>query len=182
MDKLANEYDVRVEWRAFELHPEGPQEGPAQQRDPERVKASRERLTTLAAEAGMEIQFRDKRSNSRLALEAAEYARAQGSLDPLHRTIFHAYWRDGLDIGDASVLAELAGSVGLDGQELAEALEQRKFQEVVQLQVDEAHRLNIRAVPTFIFQGRLAVQGAQPYEVFQQVMEEHVLPAARGEG
>ena len=72
--------------------------------------------------------------------------------------------------------------MGLDGQELAEALEQRKFQEVVQLQVDEAHRLNIRAVPTFIFQGRLAVQGAQPYEVFQQVMEEHVLPAARGEG
>ena len=165
-----------MEWRAFELHPEVPPEGSVLQRDPERVRLSRQALATMAQEAGLEITPRDKVSNSRLALEAAEYARPQGELfDRLHLGLFGAYWREGRNIGDPAVLAEVGQAAGLDGPGLAKALADRTFHDAVQQQLDEARSLNILAVPTFIFDGRFAVQGAQPYELFKRVMEEYVL-------
>ena len=171
-----------MEWRAFELHPEIPPEGKVLQKDPERARLSRMALTQMAEEAGLEMRLRDRVSNSRLALEAAEFARSQGeSFEPLHRALFVAYWREGRNIGDAQVLKEIGEGAGLDGDAMAKALEERRFQEIVQKQLDQARRLNIFAVPTFIFEGRYVVQGAQPYEVFQRTMEEYVL-TPQGEG
>ena len=42
----------------------------------------------------------------------------------------------------------------------------------VQDEIAHAQRLGIRAVPTFVFDGRTAVQGAQPTSAFLQVLEE----------
>jgi predicted DsbA family dithiol-disulfide isomerase len=38
--------------------------------------------------------------------------------------------------------------------------------------VQEGQELGIRAVPTFVFDGRLAVQGAQELPVFRSAMEQ----------
>ncbi len=171
-----------VEWRAFELHPELPPEGGSLGYDPERTKVFRARLVAMAAEAGMEMRFGDKVSNSRLALEATEYARAQGKLEPFHRAAFNAYFRDRENIGLADVLVRLGEDVGLDTAGLRQALEQRTHAEAVERQIDLAKRLNILAVPSFIFDNKYLVQGCQPYELFKQVMDEHVIPGKAPEG
>ena len=125
----------------------------------------------MARESGLEMNFRDVVSNSRLALEAAEFARDQDKLDDFHRAVLHAYWVDTKDIGDDAVLAEIGGSVGLDANLLRAAAVTRTYRERVDYQLDVARQLGIGGVPAFIFNETFLLQGAQPYEMFEKIME-----------
>lgn len=164
------DYGVEVEWRAFELHPETPAAGmrPPWADDP-RYEAMAERLRQMAAEAGLPMNPPALISNSRRALEAAEYAREQGKHQPFHDAVFRAYFAEGQDIGDWAVLRELAEAVDLDGAAMREAVERGAYRAAVDAQIDEARRLGITGVPTYIL-GNLAVVGARPYEIFRQAM------------
>ena len=106
------------------------------------------------------IVDRDWISNSRLALEAAEYAREQGAFEPFHRAVFVAYFAEGRDIGTLEELRALARQVGLDEQGLAEALAERRYAERVDYDVARAARLGLTAVPAFII-GNRAILGAR---------------------
>ena len=125
----------------------------------------------MALDTGREMNFRDVVSNSRLALEAAEFARDQDKFDDFHRAVFDAYWVDSKDIGDDAVLAEIGGSVGLDSNLLRAAAVTRTYRERVDFQLDVAKQIGVEGVPAFIFDERIMLQGAQPYELFEQVME-----------
>ena len=164
------DYGVEVEWRAFELHPETPPEGMRLPwADDPRYAAMAERLRQMAGEVGLPMNPPTLISNSRPALEAAEYAREQGKHQAFHDAVFRAYFAEGQNIGDWAVLQELAEAVDLDGAAMREAVERGAYRAAVDAQVSEARRLGITGVPTYIL-GNLAVVGAQPYEVFQQAM------------
>ena len=128
----------------------------------------------MANEAGLTMKFRDHTSYSRLALEAQDYAIEHGKADAFHRAGFDAYWKDAKDIGNIEVVLELAASAGLDVNKLRPLLAERTLQAKVEAQMDEARMLNISAVPTFIVAGKWAIEGAQQYELFEQVMREYV--------
>ncbi len=172
VDRLEEEYDVETEWKAFELHPETPAEG---KRLPEhlrsRFEGTFERLKKRAQAHGMEMVSPDVMSNSRRALEAAEYAREQGRHEAFHRAVFHKYFGEGEDIGRWDVLHAAAEEVGLDAGAMQDAVESGKYQAAVEEQIAEAHQLGITGVPTYIFNDKYAVVGAHPYEVFEDVME-----------
>ena len=172
---MVEEYGVEVEWKAFVLRPDMPPEGMARDTKNPRAVESRRRLTEMAGEAGLEIRFKDRMSNSRLALEAAEFARAEDQYDAFHRALFNAYWIERQDIGDREVLLDLAREARLDTAGLERALDEGAYARVVDEAVSNAHQLGISAVPSFVFDDRYLVQGAQPYEVFQHVMEQYVL-------
>ncbi|MFQ5342774.1 MAG: DsbA family protein [Anaerolineae bacterium] len=170
VERLQEEYDVEVEWRAFELHPETPPEGMRLPwADDPRYEAMAERLREMAAKAGLPMNPPAWISNSRRALEAAEYAREQGKHQAFHDAVFRAYFAEGQDIGDWGVLQEIAEAVDLDGTAMREAVERGAYRAGVDAQIGEARRLRITGVPTYIL-GNLAVVGAQPYEVFQRAM------------
>jgi len=161
---------VAVGWRAFELHPETPPEGMRLPwADDPRYAAMAERLRQMAAEAGLPMNPPTWISNSRRALEAAEYAREQGKHEAFHDAVFRAYFAEGKDIGNWAVLQEVAEAVDLDGEAMRKAVERGTYRATVDAQIHEARRLGITGVPTYIL-GNLAVVGAQPYEVFQQAM------------
>ena len=162
---------MEVEWRAFELHPEVPAEGMDPPWDPELRRQSREHFERLAREAGLPLGSRTRLANSRLALEAAEWAKALGPAahDGLHRAIFQAYFVDGRNIGDVEVLVEAATSCGLDPADLRLALAEGRYREAVQKQGEEARELGVTAVPTFLAGGYVVV-GAQPSEALRRLM------------
>ena len=58
----------------------------------------------------------------------------------------------------------------LDGAELRERVESGHYAQKVVDQYHEALGYNIRGIPTFVFDN-LLFSGAQPYEVFQRVMD-----------
>ncbi len=108
--------------------------------------------------------------NSLLSLQATEFAQQQGKFMEYHHAAYVAYWDERVDLGDPSVLADIGHSVGLDGAALRQSLETGEHAERVMAQYHEALGYGINGIPTFVFDN-LLFTGAQPYEVFQRVMD-----------
>ncbi|HEX3630758.1 MAG TPA: DsbA family protein [Candidatus Dormibacteraeota bacterium] len=172
VERLEREYDVAIDWVPFELHPEIPPEGrprdavlPAQYRA--RVE---EGLKRLAAQSGLTLTNHERLINSRPALQAAEFAREAGRFEPMHRELFIAYWHDGRDISDMSVLREVAGRAGVDGDAMEAAVSADRFGDYLDARRQEAQELMIDGIPAHVIADRYLVMGAQPYETFERVM------------
>ena len=108
--------------------------------------------------------------NSLHSLQATEYAQQQGKFMEYHHAAYRAYWDDRADLGDPSVLADIGASVGLDAADLRRSVESGEHAQRVIGQYQEALGYGIRGIPTFVFDN-LLFTGAQPYEVFQRVMD-----------
>lgn len=109
--------------------------------------------------------------STRRAHEAAEFARARGKLEPMHAALLRRHWEEGKDLYRMDVLRDAAVESGLDPEELERALESGAYKPVVDQAVEEANAFGIHAVPTFVFDDRLAVQGAQELPLFRMAME-----------
>lgn len=171
IEKLRREYDLEVDWKPFFLRPETPPEGmPLPAYILERIKDPNEPLKLRAAREGLTMVRGDRIPSTRRAHEAVEFARAQGRLEPLHAALLKRYWELGQDLYSMEVLRGAASDAGLDPQALQEAVESGAYTAEVEQGVGEAQAMGIRAVPTFIFDESLAVQGAQELPVFRQAM------------
>jgi predicted DsbA family dithiol-disulfide isomerase len=169
---LKKDYDIRDEWLPFEIHPETPAGGVLLEkhlphidwddlyrnlrRSGERYGLTFNRVTLLA--------------NSRMILEAGEFAREHGLYDSFHEAAFRAYFTDLEDIGDSSIICALAARIGLDRKALGDALARGRYTPVLQRTTAQAHRLGINSAPTFIINNRYSVVGAQPLEAFQDLL------------
>ena len=73
----------------------------------------------------------------------------------------------------ASVYIQYAQDLGLDMQSFETCIADHKYQEAVQTDLDFAVNLGVRSTPTFFING-LAVVGAQPLDVFKQVIDKEL--------
>jgi predicted DsbA family dithiol-disulfide isomerase len=127
----------------------------------------------MAAASGRDIVFNTEwMPNTRRALEASEYAREQGRHEEFHRAVFQRFYGEGQDIEDWDVLAGAAREVDLDPDAMQEATESGQYAAVVDEHIRNAHAVGITGVPAYVLGNRYLIMGAQPYEVFQQVMAE----------
>jgi len=110
---------------------------------------------------------RTKTYNSRLAQELGKWAEENGRGDEYHQAVFHAYFADGRNIGEISILLDLAKRIGLPPLEAKKVLESRKFQHAVDRDWARSQAMGVTAVPTF-FIGDQSLVGAQPYRVLEQ--------------
>jgi predicted DsbA family dithiol-disulfide isomerase len=171
VDRLKREHEAEVEWRPFFLHPDTPPEGlhlSPQLRA--RLAGANERLKQMAHAAGLEMVQPDLIPNSGRALQATEYARAQGKHEEFHRVVFRRFYGEGQDINRWAVLRAAAEEVGLDPDEMQQETESGKYHETLDTQIAEAHAIGITAVPTYILNDKYGIVGAQPYEVFVRVL------------
>jgi len=176
---LKKNFEVEIQWRAFPLHPETPEEGLTL----EQLFAGRNmdipqmlaRLKRVADELGLPLGERKKTFNSRLAQELAKWAESKGNGDEFHDAVFRAYFVSGKNIGKVDELVSLAKSVGLPEEEAREVLQSRAFRKAVDEDWSLSYRMGITAVPTFVIDGQ-AVVGAQPYEVLEKFLKECRVP------
>jgi predicted DsbA family dithiol-disulfide isomerase len=171
--KLKEQFDLDVEWRPFEIHPEIPKDGVLLDKllfPKEYLEMVMTNVKRLADEDGITLKFSDKLPNSRLALYISEFMRKKGKFDEFHELVFDKYWKEGEDIGDLSLLLELSESIGLNRNEILNFIksdEPLNMQRKTQL---ELSKYGINGVPTFIISDRIIV-GVQPYEVFKKVIK-----------
>lgn len=109
-------------------------------------------------------------SNSRLALEAGEYAKNNGKFDEFHEKIFYACFTEGQDIGKIDVVLDAARSVCLDVNELTYSLENKIFSENVDDNFREASAYDVEGTPTFIINNKYKLVGAQPLKSFRTAL------------
>ncbi|TMD68465.1 MAG: hypothetical protein E6I84_01490 [Chloroflexi bacterium] len=172
VERLEREYDVAIEWVPFELHPEIPPQGrPRAEVLPPAYRArAEEGVNRLAAQVGLQLRLHDRLINSRPALQAAEFAREQGRFDAMHRELFRAYWEEGEDVSDGAVLREVAARTGVDVSSMEAAVAENRFGDYLDARRAEAEDLMINGIPAHVIAERYLVMGAQPYELFEQVM------------
>ncbi len=168
MEEFAIEFDVC----AFDLRPGLPPEGIS------RDEAGRGRvyppgyldhLTQTARDSGIEMKRPPLIPNTRKAHEATEFAKVAGLLLPFHRAVFRAYWESEENIGNIDVLCRIGSECGLEAEALRAALDEGRCASEVQEQIEWTRGAGITGVPTFIFEERFALVGAQDYEVFRDL-------------
>jgi predicted DsbA family dithiol-disulfide isomerase len=170
VDKLKKEFDLAIEWLGFEIHPETPQEGmPLIKMFPRAdVESMTRRLNSMGDPFGITFQKIVNISNSRLSLEAGEFAKAQGRFDEFHHAVFQAYFSQGKNIGNIDILAQIGIGSGLDISALRNALETGKYRKQLEEAKETAAGLSVTAAPTFIINDAERIVGAQPIEVFRE--------------
>ena len=175
VDKLKQEFDLSVEWLGFEIHPDTPQEGmPLSTMFPQLDAQNMFRhLRDMAAPYGIAFLDISLISNSRMSLEASEFAKEQGMFDQFHRALFQAYFSQGMDIGNLEVLAQIGHESGLDRDALTKALQTGKYRPTLENMRKEATRLGVTAAPTFIIEDRDRIVGAQPIDVFRKKLRHY---------
>ena len=174
VDQLQREFDIGARGGRCEAPPEAPPEGGGGGARRPQPEGHANPLRQLAGEAGWPYQPGRHIPNAHRSLEAAEFAREQGVFDAYHRALFSAYFGEGRDIGDVSVLSELGVGVGLEASALEEALASGRYAALVNEATEEARGSGITGTPTFIFEDgerRLPIVGAQEYAVFQNVAQ-----------
>ncbi len=106
--------------------------------------------------------------NAKPAAEAANCANEQGYFWDYHDKLFSN------ELGLSSeAYQEYASQLGMDEEAFQECFESGRYQQEVQSDFDFAANLGVRSTPTFFING-IAVVGAQPFEVFQQVIEKEL--------
>jgi len=170
VDTLKREFDLTIEWLGFEIHPETPPEGmPLVKMFPRAdVDGMTRRLNSMGAPFGLSFQKIVNISNSRLSLEAGEFAKEQGRFDEFHHAVFEAYFAQCRDIGNTEVLAQIGQGSGLDPAALKRALETGTYRKQLNEIKEAAAGLNVTAAPTFIINNADRIVGAQPIEVFRE--------------
>ncbi len=128
-------------------------------------------LRLRGKEFGIVFADRTILSNSRLSLEASEYAREMGKYEHFHDRVFHAYFTKALDIGNAKILCDIASECGLDTSEMMHTLNDGCYK----LRLDEAKKeglkIQLTGVPTYIISDTHKIVGAQPEKVFTDILD-----------
>ena len=175
VDRLCQEYGDRVEvaWKAFELRPDVvPLPAPD---NPTRRQRWETSVLPMAAERGLVMKPPPIATRTRLAFQAVEFARDHAKFQAMHRAIFEAFFRDGRDIGNIDVLADIGASVDLAPALVKRALEAGTYLNRVLAQERRAPELGVTGVPAMFVGDDAAtaepVIGAVPYDWLKAVVE-----------
>jgi predicted DsbA family dithiol-disulfide isomerase len=132
----------------------------------EQMVVTHEHMATEAAEVGLDFQWEQLQGgNSYDAHRLIHFARAQGRESAVTDRIMRGWYSEGAALGDRDTLTTLAVEAGLDEHAVRELLAGDEYGIDVRTDEAMAAQLGITAVPTFVFDQKYAVQGAQPVEI-----------------
>jgi predicted DsbA family dithiol-disulfide isomerase len=100
------------------------------------------------------------------------HAHAKGTQPALAKAFFGAYFLQAKNIGDESLLAEIATAHGFSRNEAFELASSPDELALTREEAMSAAQGGIRGVPLFIFDGRLAVSGAQSVKVLEAAIRQ----------
>lgn len=175
------DHPFRIEWHPFQLNPEMPKGGVDQVEylaakfgGKQRAIQAMLQVADHAKKAGAEIDMEKvtRLPNTLDAHRVIHWAGIEGRQTPMVARLFRAHWRDGENIGDHATLARLAGEVGMDAGAVARLLASNADADDITARDMDARRKGVSAVPTFLIAQQYVVSGAQPVEVWQQVIDE----------
>ena len=177
--QLADEIDVAIVFRPFQLDPTASpgKAGPVLDAYArkfggyERAQQIIDHVTSVAAGSGIHFRLdRALRANTLLAHRLLWLAEDTGRQVELKERLLQAYFIDGLDVGDPDVLAVRAADVGLDPERVRQFLDGQGGVPEIRDELRRAAELEITAVPTYVFDGKWMVPGAQDPDTFVQVL------------
>lgn len=138
---------------------------------------ARETLNPLVDAFGDRVKFvyRDfpiLAQSSYDAALAAQCAFEQGDFWGYHNALFNNQGAFGRDL-----FLKIAADIGLDGDSFTDCLDNQKHRDSIVADAIDAQNLGLRGTPSFFINGRF-VSGAQPYNVFADILNQELENAA----
>lgn len=150
----------------------------------DRFKQSRSHLETAGAEIGINFDFGaiTRRPNSLNAHRLLKWAQNQDLGPACAEAIFRAFHEQGQDIGDTDTLVTIAEAVGLEGDIVRSLLASDEDKLEIKQEAMFFKGLGVSGVPTFIYNGQFAIQGAQPPDKHARALKDAINhPPASGD-
>lgn len=175
------DHPFEIEWHPFQLNPTMPREGMGRREYLEGKFGGKEGAVRAyapvvehAEKAGLKIDFEGmKRTPNTLdAHRLIHWAGIEGKQTAAVSSLFKAYFVETRDIGDAEVLADIADGIEMDAALVRRLLASDADREDIAGRDAHSRKMGISSVPTFIIAGQHAVPGAQPPELWAQVISE----------
>ncbi|AND70791.1 hypothetical protein ATSB10_33370 [Dyella thiooxydans] len=179
---LDGEVRAEIHFQPFELNPQMAPEGEDIAEHLGRkyglnavqLAQNQEAIRQRGAAVGFTFAHQDQRRivNTFDAHRLLHWAEETGRQHALKRALLVAYFTDGRDVSDHDVLADVAGSVGLDAGEARAVLASDRYAEDVRGDEQFFLRAGIHSVPAVIVNRQHLISGGQPPEVFEQALRQ----------
>lgn len=174
------EDNVEIVFNSFELNPEGQESYDYGINELiankygislERAIESNKSIVMAAKSVGLDFNFDDiKPTNTFKAHRLSFYAKEQGKLKEYTESIMENYFVKSKNISNIDTLTSIASEVGLDKKRVSEILNSDQYTDEVRSNENSARQRNITGVPYFLIDGKEAINGAQPVEVFVEII------------
>ena len=174
-------HPFEIEWHPFQLNPDMPPEGMDRRAYLEGKFGGKAaavqiyaRIAEAAAEAGVPLNLEGiaRTPNTLNAHRLIHWAGLEGRQTAVVSSLFRAYFREGRDIGDTGVLIEVAAACGMDPALTERLLATEADREDIAARDVHARQRGVSGVPCFIIANQYVVSGAQPPQVWAQVIDE----------
>ncbi len=174
--------ELEVHWHSFQLDADAParqeisnSERLAQKygRTLAEVEEMQRNIAAMAQQEGIQFNWENANSgNTFNAHRIIHLAQSKGLGSEAEEAFFFSYMTQGLAIGERETLEDVASRIGLNPVEVDDLLDSDQYADFVKFDQDVARdQLKVTGVPFFVFDQRIALAGAQPKEVFLQVLE-----------
>ena len=170
-----------VEWHPFQLNPEMPVGGMDRRAYLENKFGGKDRaiqaylpVVEHAKKAGLDINLEAiaRTPNTLDPHRLIHWAGIEGRQTPVVAALFSAYFKQGRDIGDHDVLADIADMAGMDAALVRRLLKTDEDTQNIRDRDAHARNMGVNSVPTFIVASQHAVPGAQSTELWRKVIGE----------
>ena len=175
------DHPFEIEWHPFQLNPDMPAEGMDRQEYLDTKFGGREnatqvygRIADAAKGAGLDLKLDDipRTPNTLNAHRLIHWAGLEGRQTAAVSRLFKAYFEDLQDIGDTTVLTDIAEGIGLDRAMIERLFDGDGDLDDIRARDAHARQRGVTGVPTFVVANQHALPGAQPPELWARVMDE----------
>ncbi len=175
------EHDIIIEWHPFQLNPTMPTDGMDRREYLETKFGGQEgaikvysQIDQAARDNGLELNFAGiKRTpNTVDAHRLILWAGIEGKQNAVVDRLFKAYFKEGRDISEHSVLVRIADAAGMDGEAIRALLNGDADKEDIRERDKKSRQSGVQGVPCFVIDNHYVVNGAQPTEMWDSVIKE----------
>jgi predicted DsbA family dithiol-disulfide isomerase len=181
--EVQDEVGVDINWRPYRLNPDYPPEGVDQKAalaaklgGEERVASAHKMLTDFGREVGIAFNFDAIKigPNTLDAHRLIHWAVTEDreKQDRIVDALFKANFEEGKNVGDHSVLLDIAEKAGLDRTVIAALLASDADGDLIVAEIEAAQKMGVTGVPFFIFDQQYAVSGAQTPDVIASALRD----------
>ena len=171
-----------VRWHPFQLNPTLDPAGMdralyVSQKFGDRASNVYDRVKGVGLEVGIEFAFDkiQRQPNTRKAHSLIAACEGSALQEKMVQTLFDAYFIQSKDLTSDAVLEQIATDVGLDAHKIQEALYSAQAVQRIEVADTQAREMGVQGVPFFVFNGRLAVSGAQSPQTLVEAMQESII-------
>ena len=184
LERVAPEIQAELHFQPFELNPQMPREGQDSVEhlvekygiDEAQVRANGERIRERGATVGFDFDL-ERRKRVWNTFDAHRLLHWADEVDAdkqraLKKSLFKAYFTDGLNPSDPELLVRLAGEAGLDTQRARQIVEGDEFAAATRARERLYTGAGIHSVPAIIIDNKHLISGGQPAEIFERALRQ----------